>query len=438
MSGGVQKFLTCYNAIIMHEHKVGFLQSELVKSSRVALSRQDGHSNLTRESLYKENRRKLPLEMFDEILEITEDRVVVEPRVTFDRLVKATLAKGLVPPVVPEFKRITVGGAYSGGSLESSSGVYGQFSDTVLELTVLLGSGKVLRASPLENSDLFYALSGSFGTLGILLSLTIRLIPALKNVCVGKKGSFHETLLLEEGPIDLPACMTNDPVTFKTTPFSDWYYHRAPQSLPFVMPLDDYLFRYDPGAFWMASTFQGASWIFRHLFGGKTTPSFTTPKEPPSFLRPFFSAARLYKSLHALPKNWFANNFIVQDFYLPEEHVNEFISHLKIRPLWLCPVKPTATQQIFSPHSLPVSKLYDVGVYGLDHEAEKTTRQLEKLCTALGGRKMLYAYNYYTLTQFWQIYNKSLYEELRTKYEAAPRLPSIEEKVLASYNLSHV
>lgn len=422
----------------MHEHKVGFLQRELLKSSRVVLSRQDGPSNLTRETLYKESGHKLPLEILSEILEITEDHVVVEPRVTFDRLVKATLAKGLVPPVVPEFKEITVGGAYSGASLESSSGVYGQFSDTVLELTVLLGSGKVLRASPTENSDLFYALSGSFGTLGILLSLTIRLIPALPNVLVGGEGPFQETLILEEGPIDLPARMTADPVTFRTTIFSDWYYHRAPQSLPFVMPLYDYLFRYDPGAFWMASTFQGASWIFHHLFDGKKTPSFGTPKEPLALLRPLFSAARLYKSLHALPKNWFAHNFVVQDFYIPEEHVDEFISHVKIRPLWLCPVKPTATQQIFSPHFLPTSKLYDVGVYGLDQEAEKTTRQLEKLCAKLGGRKMLYAYNYYTPTQFWQIYNKSFYDELRVKYEAAPRFPSIEEKVLASYNLCHV
>lgn len=422
----------------MHEHKVGFIQAELLKSPSVALSRQDGQSNLTRESVYKEGRHKLPLEMFNEILEITEEHVVVEPRVTFDQLVKATLAKGLVPPVVPEFKEITVGGAYSGASLESSSGVYGQFSDTVLQLTVLLGSGKILRASPTENSDLFYALSGSFGTLGILLSLTIRLIPALKNVLVGKEGSFQETLILENRRVSLQAQMTNSPITFKTTAFSDWYYRRAPSSIPFVMPLYDYLFRYDPGAFWMASTFQGASWILHHLFGGKKTPSFGTPKEPPAFLRPLFSAGRLYKSLHALPKNWFAKNFVVQDFYIPEENVEKFISQVKIRPLWLCPVKPTSTKQIFSPHFLPANKLYDVGVYGLDPESEKTTKQLEKLCHELGGRKMLYAYNYYSPAEFWQIYNKSFYEELRAKYEAAPRFPSIEEKVLASYNRSYV
>lgn len=38
-----------------------------------------------------------------------------------DALVEATVKHGLVPPVVPEFPGITVGGAYNGTGGESSS-----------------------------------------------------------------------------------------------------------------------------------------------------------------------------------------------------------------------------------------------------------------------------------------------------------------------------
>ncbi|KHO10864.1 hypothetical protein MAA_11545 [Metarhizium robertsii ARSEF 23] len=46
---------------------------------------------------------------------------LVEPNVPMDELVDATLAHGLVPPVVMEFPGITAGGGFSGTSGESSS-----------------------------------------------------------------------------------------------------------------------------------------------------------------------------------------------------------------------------------------------------------------------------------------------------------------------------
>lgn len=379
----------------------------------------------------------MSIENFDEILEIQADSVLVEPRVTFDKLVKETLKQGLVPPVVPEFKGITVGGAFVGASLESSSLVYGQVSDTVLAVTVLLGNGELIEASSDKNSDLFWALSGSLGTLGLIVSLRLKLIPAKKNVHVGQKGSFEETIVYNDCRICLPAVMTDETANFWTTPFSDWYYRRVKKRQEFIMPLYDYLFRYDHGAFWMASTFQGFSWILYHLYKGTKIPAFGQPQEPPALLRPLFSSQRLYKSLHAMPKGWFENNFIVQDFYIPASNVDAFIAATPLSPLWLCPVKPAKTPQLFSPHSLPVDKLVDVGVYGLHKQAKAKTQELEVLCTALGGRKMLYSYNYFTEAEFWQIYPREVYETLRRKYFAAEAFPSICEKVLPSRELSH-
>src|SRR5436190_20094559 len=58
----------------------------------------------------------------DEILSIDRERrvCVAEPGVTFVDLVAATLPLGLVPMVVPELETITLGGAVSGCSIEST------------------------------------------------------------------------------------------------------------------------------------------------------------------------------------------------------------------------------------------------------------------------------------------------------------------------------
>ena len=40
--------------------------------------------------------------------------MLVEPRVTMEQLVRAAAAYNLRPPVVPEFRRITVGGSIAG------------------------------------------------------------------------------------------------------------------------------------------------------------------------------------------------------------------------------------------------------------------------------------------------------------------------------------
>ncbi len=413
----------------MYSDKVAFLQKELKEKGLIVLEKRSC-SNVTREADYKAKKNHLSLSSFTEILDINSTCAIVEPLVTFDMLVKQTISMGLMPPVVPEFKGITVGGAFAGSSLESSSGVYGQFSDTVLGVTVLLGNGEVVGASRTENSDLFWGLSGSYGTLGIILSLTIELIPAKKNMHIGIPGPFDETLIFDNKQIHLTAAMTNRPANFFIKPFSNWFYKRVEEKQNFIMPLYDYLFRYDRGAFWMASTFQGPSWLLQYLFRVKKEPSFKSSWEVPSLFRPLFSSRRLYNTLHKLPSSWFEKNFIVQDFYIPLSALDVFLKEIPLRPLWLCPVKPTHTPQLFSPHYLPCEKLVDVGVYGIDLEAPETSKRLEKLCHNLKGRKMLYAYNYYSSDTFWQIYDEKSYRHLRTKYYAEKAFLSIEHKVL--------
>ena len=57
--------------------------------------------------------------------------ILAEPNVPMDKLVQATLRRGLIPPGVIGFPGITVGGGYAGSAGESSSFRYGYFDQTV-------------------------------------------------------------------------------------------------------------------------------------------------------------------------------------------------------------------------------------------------------------------------------------------------------------------
>ena len=55
---------------------------------------------------------------------------------------------GLAPLVVPQLKTITVGGAATGGGIESSSFRSGLVFDDIVEIDVLTGAGEVITATP--------------------------------------------------------------------------------------------------------------------------------------------------------------------------------------------------------------------------------------------------------------------------------------------------
>ena len=418
-------------------------------------------------------------------INIKERFIHVEPGITMEELVDATLPYGLIPPVVPEFKGISVGGAINGAALESSSHGFGQFNDTCLSYEVMTGTGQIIQASPTQNSDLFYALSGSYGTLGLILSVKIRLIPtapwvklnyntfskladALAHLTSLSRSqnppSYMEAILFTKAKITSisGSAISSDEAgnypQHRISSYSDdWFYSHADRlpSFPFTeaIPLKDYLFRHDRGAFWMGGYSLQPAMTFRYLahkclnffsLSQKKVwlePKFCTPKNPNRLFRFLFGglmkSRTLYKSLHNGSEGWFKKNFAIQDFYLPEETVLPFIEYLlnqyKITPLWVCPIRSTSTGQIFSPHhNFKSSLLFDVGIYGIPFNAkgDAAVRLMEQTAHQLNGRKMLYSANFIPKEEFWTIYSEKDYQDLRNKYGASGKFPDITEKVL--------
>lgn len=408
-----------------------------------------GSTNSTRIQVFKRD-EMIDTSHLNHVLHIDTDRktVLVEPNVPMDKLVKATLKHGLIPPVVMEFPGITVGGGVQGGAGESSSFRYGTFQSICNEYEIITGDGTATICSAAHNSDLFYGTAGSYGTLGIMTSVELQLIQAKKYVELTyiPVSSFEESVeVLQEtckkhydyidgimfspnNGVIMVGTLTNTKA-HKVQRFArahdEWFYLHAQdistrrikhtESIPIV----DYLFRYDRGAFWVgAYAFQ--------IFGVPFTRFWRTVHDRMLHTR------KLYEALQV---SGASQRYIVQDLALPENTVVAFMEYIDktfgIYPLWLCPLKTDSTSPFIS-SNLDTPLVINVGVWGNvipEHELfMQANHSIEKTVAELGGKKWFYAHVYYDEDVFWKLYDKPTYDTLRQKYHAT-YLPSTYDKV---------
>ncbi len=412
-----------------------------------------GSTNSTR-ALRFERDRMIDISAFDRILAINPDEqyTLVEPNVPMDKLVTASLQFGLVPPVVMEFPGITVGGGIQGGAGESSSFRYGLFHDCCLEYEIVLGNGEVRTVSPEQHADLFYGTACSYGSLGIITLVKLRLVPAKKFIHLTYRTvtSFEEAIQSTQRIIkntadfvdgimfskNLGVVMSGKfsdeqsiPVATFRQPLDEWFFlhantiahkHRLYDER---IPIADYLFRYDRGGFWVGQYgFRLLRVPFVRLFR--------------VLLNRMFKTRTLFRVLHATN---LSQRYLVQDISLPQESVLKFLefvdSKLHIYPLWLCPLKPGQHDKL-SPNFLTANGVINVGVWGeASHDYARfiaMNRELETVVMKLHGRKVLYAHQYYPPDEFWKVYDGAWYRALRKKYFADTVFPDVYEKTFVS------
>ncbi|MBI3888797.1 FAD-binding oxidoreductase [Candidatus Nomurabacteria bacterium] len=410
-----------------------------------------GGTNSTRPFDFKKG-EVVDVSKLNNVLEINvnEQYALVEPNVRMAKLVEATLKYNLIPPVVMEFPEITVGGGIQGGAGESSSFKWGLFHNICIEYEIILGNGEIFKASPNENPDLFYGTAGSYGSLGVITSIKFKLIPAKKFVHFRYNSvhNFDEAIdLIKKCSTDgnvqyLDSIMYSEnfgvvmvgklsdeenlPVSKFLGAWDDWFYLHAKEKIKNnsvheeLIPIKDYLFRYDRGAFWMGGVALG--WL--------KMPSIKLTR---FIFNNILKAKELYGFLHSMKISQY---FMVQDVSIPEERVVDFIKSTSnswhIFPLWLCPLKP-GKQDKLSPNAIKTGLVINVGVWGeVNHKFEefiKINKDFEALLGQYGGRKTLYAHSYYSREEFWKIYDLSWYSELRKKYHAEIVFPDIYDKV---------
>lgn len=396
----------------------------------------------------------------DDILNIntSECTASVEPNVSMKKLVDATLAKGLVPRVVMELPEITVGGGFAGSSGESSSFRWGLFDRTISEIEIVLADGKLALASNPDcgpgdhNYDLFNAAAGTFGTMGVVTSLKVQLIPSqpyvklmycpvggmnkaldlLDPTCRAEttQPDFLEAIMFSETScVVISGRLTSElerslPLSRYTRAIDPWFYLRAQQVgagklsniYEELVPIKDYLFRYDRGAFWTGK------YAFEY---------FVTPFN--SLTR--FALDRLMRANvmgYAAKKSRLADQYIAQDIAFPfskaEQAMKRLNTELGIYPLWLCPLKVSEHMSL-RPTSMPFGEgdrahgmMLNIGIYG-PHPGRPRfdefilfTRAVDRIGREEDAIKCHYAVGCESRAEFWQHYDKQRYDRLREDY----------------------
>ncbi|KAK6593685.1 FAD binding domain-containing protein [Botrytis cinerea] len=400
-----------------------------------------GSTNSTRNNAKGKN--IINIGQLSHVLEVnpTTQTAWVEPNVPMDRLVEETLKYGLVPPVVMEFPGITAGGGYAGTSGESSSFRHGFFNETINRVEMILADGQVIQCSKTEKPDLFHGAAGAVGSMGVTTLVELRLQKARKYV----ETTYHPVSDMPDAIKKIEEMTADSTVDYVdgimfsknkgaivTGRLTDTHqrilqYNDSPILPRFAIPLAEYFFRYDRGAFWV-----GAS-AFKYF-------SFPFNKFTRWFLDDFLHTRMLYTALHTagMPPG-----YIVQDLALPYSTATEFVDYTDeyfgIYPLWLCPLSKAPCQPCIHtpPRTNPTVKtlkpLMNIGLWGYGKEKDlvKANISLEKKLKELGGMKWLYAQTYYNEEQFWEMYDRKWYDELREKY-GATTLPNVYEKVKAA------
>lgn len=435
-------------------------------ASKTAFRVYHGSTNSTRHADFDRN-AIVDVSSLNHVLSINHEKktALVEPNVPMDALVREVMKAGLLPPVVMEFPGITVGGGFVGTAGESSSFKYGFFDRTILSAEVVLADGKLVIASHTQNHELFESLRGSFGTLGVLTMVELQLIPLKQMVEVtyhpsfsfenatGKlqyqmteeKNDYVDSVLFSKGtgvvvtgrlvePKECPQL----PVRRFSKPWNEWFWiHAKTLALKGIVtkelvPIQDYLFRYDRGAFWMGM------YAYKHFMVPFTWLTRV-------LLNYFMHTRIMYHALHA---SGYTDRYIIQDIAFPAGNAAAFLEYVDetfgVYPLWLCPLREDGRSSMG--HARPYDGSVDgkqsngryegayinVGVWGPypSSEAEyvRANRSIEAKMRELGGLKWLYSRVFYTEDEWWQVYDKPSYEALRRKFNATS-LPTIWDKV---------
>ncbi len=119
----------------------------------------------------------LDLSRMNRILEWDPQRGVLraEPGVTLQQVWQQVLPDGWWPPVVSGTMFTTLGGCLAANIHGKNNYHAGTIGEHVLEFRALLPSGAEVTCSPERNADLFYALIGGLGLLGVFTSITLQM-----------------------------------------------------------------------------------------------------------------------------------------------------------------------------------------------------------------------------------------------------------------------
>jgi FAD/FMN-containing dehydrogenase len=429
------------------------LQATIQKATSGPLTLRKDTSNLFRD-VSKASGPRLDVRAFNHVLRVDAAGrwVEAEAMTTYEELVAATLPLGVMPPVVPELKSITVGGAAAGVGIEASSFKYGLVHESLIEFDILTGGGRVLTCRPdNEYRDLFFGFPNSYGTLGCALKLKIGAV-ATKPYVALEHRRFTEIAAffaaLEEqcrsgadfidgvafGPaefyLNVARFVDSAPYASDYT-FEHIYYRSIRERETDYLTVHDFIWRWDTDWFWCSKNVGAQIPWLRRLYGRKRLGSRTYQR-----IMRWNSRWKLGATLNRLRGGH--SESVIQDVDIPLGNAVSFFEffqrEIAIAPVWICPLIVTHGGGRFPLYPLQAGRFYvnfgfwDVLRRPMRFAPHQFNKLIEQQVTALGGIKSLYSDSFYAREDFERIYGGKQYRALKQKYDPRGEFPELYDK----------
>ncbi len=399
-------------------------------------------------------RRRLDVRAFRDVLAVDREAgfLECEGMATYETLVAACLAHGVMSAVVPELKTITLGGAVAGVGIEASSHRHGLVHETVLELEVLTGDGRVLVCTP-DNAraDLFFGFPNSYGTLGYALRVKAAVVPVqpyvrLEHLPFRDPGEFFAELERRcrageadfiDGTVFAPdrLYLTLGRFADRAPYASDYtyeriYYRSIAERREDWLTVRDFIWRWDTDWFWCSKNLLAQNPLVRRLYGRGRLGSRTYTK-----IMRWNSRLGLTRRIERLAG--LHSESVIQDVDIPVARAAEFLRffarEIGIWPAWICPIGPTALAGRFPLYPMRRELYVNFGFWDVirgrePHPPGHFNRMIEEQVVALGGIKSLYSDSFFPEEEFARLYGGEAYGALKAKYDPAGALSGLYEK----------
>ena len=420
---------------------------------------------------YKTGKHAINVTKLDRVLEIDrEQRIAMcEGEVSMGQLCSASLPFGLVPAVVPELETFTVAGLINGLGLETSAHREGIFPMNVPWFDIVLGNGERVRCSATEHADLFRAVPGCYGTLGIVTRAAVHLIEAKRYVhsryrhfervsdyvaAFGKALDEHQYV---EGFImgpDSHVLITGDfadegsgvPVYHAMQAGNLWYYEHAAKLArrndEDLVPTYEYVFRHMRSLLWVS---RFANFLYL----------------PMTRLGRFLLDTRVMQELHeyglvsAIPHDERERSVVMQDTAISLDRLEAGIEYAKknfgVYPFWNCaaghaqrgPYSKAGGMEMhfITNHRLSIRErqelderaryMVDIGLYGEPTAPNFRHHSAIRALQNFVDVPAMWGMSYLSRGEYRSLYDIAGYEKIRANYHAEPAFPHIEEKTLS-------
>jgi FAD/FMN-containing dehydrogenase len=265
---------------------------------------------------------QIDMRQFDQVLDFSpsDKEITVQAGITWHKIQRYIDPYNLSLQIMQTYSNFTVGGSLSvnvhGRYIGQGPLVY-----AVKSIKVVLADGSVVRASPTENSRIFYGAIGGYGALGVIVEATLRLAD---NVAVERKS---EVMPLSAYRDYFFSKVANDPKTifhnadiypddYDTVRATSYVQTSKPVTVQDRLIPSDQSYALDRSVYWLISEAPFGKQFRRHVVD-------------PLVFRGERVEWRNYEASYDVrelePSSRKDSTYVLQEYFVPVEHLEQFV-----------------------------------------------------------------------------------------------------------------